>query len=283
MNLTKTEVFIGPDGASSFWVRDGEFEAQDRKVIQDVYVSDEYGIRYLPADMKLRTRPDGQRFVVDVGAHIGTFTKLWMQKYPGDWIVPIEANPDNQEALTKNVWGLNTEENVLWGALTWDQGPVKLLNSIMPGGSATGGSVVVNESTAAPRSYGHPCYFDRRDIPAVNPADLLQRSPSGRVNVLKLDCEGSEYDILRPKFAEQVDLILGEYHEADRWQAFINDGRFDDWFYVEISRHPRQPLGIFHAWNPRVHVSIQYLEWAHSILRIDKEQRTFLKSQRLAG
>jgi hypothetical protein len=53
-------------------------------------------------------------------------------------------------------------------------------------------------------------------VAAVSLADALARLATDRVDLLKLDCEGAEYDILMrttPDVLSRIDRIVMEYHD----------------------------------------------------------------------
>jgi hypothetical protein len=77
-----------------FWVRDDNAE-QDLVVVRDIVRDDAYCTALLS--------PDAFNVVVDIGAHIGTFSALWHAKNPRAVIACVEACPDNLPALHKNV------------------------------------------------------------------------------------------------------------------------------------------------------------------------------------
>lgn len=222
-----------------FWVR-GKYATQDNDVINEVYVNDGYQTRIRPS------YGDGE-IVLDIGAHIGTFAKKWHEKNPTARIVCIEACPDNIEVLTANVGHF---AEVVHAACSY-QDEIQLLNSILPGGRATGGSMIT-ENVDAPIDESL-YWLDNREIPTVTIEDIREQFDLDRIDIMKLDCEGSEFDILgNMQGLDDVKFVCGEYHGFARWEEF-RQRIFEGWSYGHM--HSAGGLGIFHYANDKFHES----------------------------
>jgi FkbM family methyltransferase len=207
------------------------------KVFREVYEEDCYRLNELP-DL------GDSALTVDVGAHIGSFACKWHELHPRDRIVCIEACHDNIDLLQENVGAF---ARVVHSACSYEPGELLLLNSICDDGTATGASRIVRADAANFSGFGHAVKADRRLVPKATLEQLAAGMP---IDLLKLDCEGSEYSILQGMVERkiQVRCIVGEYHDRDRWEPFRRE-ILKGWSYREISQHARQPLGIFHAFN----------------------------------
>jgi len=82
----------------SFWIRNNNAQ-QDLVVVKDIAEDDSYRVGEMPM-----TRP----VVLDVGAHIGCFSKKVHQRNPLAEIIAVECCPENVPALKKNVGGFAT-------------------------------------------------------------------------------------------------------------------------------------------------------------------------------
>ena len=51
-------------------------------------------------------------------------------------------------------------------------------------------------------------------VPGISLQRLLTKYKIDRVELLKIDCEGCEWQFLRSKAIARVDRIVGEYHDA---------------------------------------------------------------------
>ena len=124
-------------------------------------------------------------------------------------------------------------------------GQLILLNTITSNGGNTGGSIVVTEGNVGNPS---PHYaVDRRPIAKVTLEELMERAHASTIDILKLDCEGSEFSILEnTSVLDHVKLIVGEYHGLSRWER-LRQSRFPDWIYHHLQG---EELGLFHLINP---------------------------------
>lgn len=221
-------------------VRKGALGDQDRGVVNELVLGDAYR---LDARHLMPRRPS---FVIDVGAHIGVFPRLWHFRNPAAKIVCVEVCPENWPILEVNTALIAEIER---GACTYEDGPVILHNSIMDGGTATGGSILVEDG--APHSdniHAGMYWLDKRPIQKFTLEDIMRKHAFPRIDCLKLDCEGSEFSILEhTPSLEKIGFICGEYHGRDRWED-LRRRRFHEWDY---SQHGGGDFGLFHLQNPR--------------------------------
>jgi FkbM family methyltransferase len=178
----------------------------ERALLDWVVLWDEYrvcGRRFEPDDV-----------VIDVGAHVGVFTAL-CHRLGSRAIHAFEPDPLNYARLVATVGALD--------GVTLDSRAV--FRSDLPGQSvqlAISGALLDNTGASNVIFGGRP--FDvhaqslgdaSADEPwmatAVPLDEVLERV--GRVRLLKLDCEGSEFPILlTSRRLDLVDEIVGEYH-----------------------------------------------------------------------
>lgn len=224
-----------------FWIR-AECAEPDMVIVRDVYQNDAYRLSLIPGVVA------EAELVVDVGAHIGCFAKLVHERNPLAKIVCIEANADNVEALRANVGDFAT---ILHGACTYDTGKVRLLNSVYPGCANTGGSHVV------PVGYDDAGKIIDPDYPYNGPAyeltkytleDVMRLAGATRIDVLKLDCEWSEYSVLTTSNLSRIRFVVGEYHGKSHWEAF-RARFFRGWDYGHMY-DGGESTGLFHYRNP---------------------------------
>lgn len=213
-------------------------EDMDWVIIQDVYINDCYRINLLGACL------NQPKVMIDVGAHVGAFAKLFHERYPNCRIICIEACPENWALLEKNVGSFAEIDH---RAMTYEKG-VYLLNSCTSGQPiSTGGSRVVDRKVFDDEQaleYGK----DERPLTTVTLHDLMVEKGVEKIDLLKLDCEGSEYSILQHGPIEKVYLIVGEYHGSQRWSVFRQE-RFSmpPWSYGHMSAAGE--FGNFHLRN----------------------------------
>ena len=229
-----------------FWIRTNNAE-QDLVVVQDIAEEDSYGIAEIPMASPV---------VVDVGAHIGCFAKKLNERNPLARIIAVECCPENMRVLEKNVGHIAT---VVQGAVTYDR-EVALLNAVFPHCVTTGGSTLISRKElqrrvdaeklpkAASAGVAADYWADFRPIKTLTLEDLMEQHQLDHIDVLKLDCEGSEFSILEhTPSLDRVGIIVGEYHGKDRFFQLV-ERRFKDW---ELRILQDGELGTFWLKNPR--------------------------------
>lgn len=167
----------------------------------------------------------------------------------------MECCPENIAALRKNVGAFAT---VVQAAVTYET-DVALLNAVYPGCVSTGGStligrdelrrrleagaVAVKPGGEMPSEY----WADFRPVETLTLEDLMERYELERIDFLKLDCEGSEFSILRhTPSLEKIGLIVGEFNYKGAFLELVSE-RFAGW-ELRIIRDGE--LGTFWLTNP---------------------------------
>lgn len=143
--------------------------------------------------------------VMDIGAHIGTFAlKAWRA---GAQVWAFEPEPENFGLLTRNI-----AQNGAW--------TVHAFQDAVTGTTGRATLYVWQKSPGNTGSYGMH-YGAAFGAPAleVNTVTLAEALLllDGPCDLLKLDCEGSEYDILEsatPAVLARVGRIVMEWHVA---------------------------------------------------------------------
>jgi FkbM family methyltransferase len=134
--------------------------------------------------------------VVDIGAHVGAFT-LWLaERYPRLRAVCFEPDPDAYRYLARNTQGIAA---TLHRQAVGASSRTSVLRRPIPGGGvstlqATGGG-------------------DEVAVEVVSLEDVLATLPD--VSLMKLDCEGCEYELLLETPAAswgRVRRVVLEYH-----------------------------------------------------------------------
>jgi FkbM family methyltransferase len=178
----------------------------DEGGLKDSYVDDTYGLRGL-RDVE---------FAIDVGAHIGGATVLLHELFPSAQLVAVECCPENIPCLRANVEGFAT---VVHAAVTYEPGDLVLASTVYEGCRTSGSSVVTThedwEQRRVPWTWDHDDYhLDARPLPRLTIEDLLFICSWLRLDLVKLDCEGSEISILRNcTCLASIGTIVGEYHD----------------------------------------------------------------------
>ena len=215
----------------NFWIRANNAR-QDLVIVKDIAENDAYRIDALPMP-----RP----VVLDVGAHIGVFSKKIHLKNPLARIVAVECCPENIPALKKNVGDFAT---VIQAAVTYERN-VGLLNSVYSNCVSTGGCTVLSRSDLRRRADQKEIpeepdpgrkseyWADFRELKTLTLEQIVQEYRLDRIDILKLDCEGSEISILHnTELLDRIGIIVGEYHGKDAFLRLVAE-RFRDW-HLEI-------------------------------------------------
>ena len=141
--------------------------------------------------------------VVDIGANIGAFTLDAAARYGAATLHAYEPDPEACAMLRQNVEanGLSSRVQIWNEAVAGESGILRLWRG--------DGSVVAGAHLPA-AIRGEPC-----DVPAVTFQTVLART-SGRIGVLKMDCEGAEAEILETAGAglDAVQFVVAEFHRV---------------------------------------------------------------------
>jgi len=187
--------------------------------------------------------------VVDVGAHIGIFSIYAALKATQGKVYAYEPVPKNFRLLNHNI-KLNNLNNIT---------PLNLAIS----DSKRKKKIYLTDSS------GTASVFGRRkqrfySIKAIGLKDIFEDSGLKKINFLKIDCEGSEYDILLntpKKYLNRIDRIAMEYHEGSYTtykcqdlEIFLRSHSFK--VKVKASRSLRLlrlgiQLGMLYAWRKK--------------------------------
>lgn len=144
--------------------------------------------------------------VLDIGAHIGTFTAL--AALSAFAVIGVEPEASNVELLSMNM-GQFHNAIIYAGAVVGDAYPDKYVNLYVNNKTNTGGHTL---TPTRGRAY--------TAVKAIKFVSLLAKyNPT----YLKLDCEGAEYDFMFTALPEYLRVIVGELHltpKANRQKYF---------------------------------------------------------------
>lgn len=157
--------------------------------------------------------------IIDIGANIGSFTFFAASRFPGARIFAFEPDPHNFRQLQKNA-ALNpgrTEVNHM--AVAGISGEVKLFGGCSNEHS-TGASIAQDENASG----GYA-------VAATSLEDLFAKCSIERCGLLKMDCEGAEFQILYAapqSVLDRIDQMILEVHstEQDGSQSFAGLRQF---------------------------------------------------------
>ena len=141
--------------------------------------------------------------VLDVGGHIGTFSCRLTQLHPKASVTTYEPSTVSADYLRRNLAQNNVADRVqvVESALAAETGTVVFSDN----GSGSG----LNSLTS-----GHGSEGVETEVPAVSFDDAVASAPAP-VDVVKIDCEGGEYDLVlgsSPESWASVQRVVIEFH-----------------------------------------------------------------------
>jgi len=206
-----------------FWLHDWA-SGQDWVIWEEVYFHDCYRIGAVAPYRD-------NEVIVDVGASVGAFCVKAHERNPRARILALEVCPENIPVLEANV-GQFAE--IHQAAVTYER-EVALLNAVFPNCCNTGGSIVITDDKT-PREFDSRYREDHRPIKTLTIEDILDECGIDRIDILKLDCEGSEFSILEnTRSLERIEMIVGEYHGWDRFNDLCTRIFRPDWHLTLLS------------------------------------------------
>lgn len=164
-------------------------------------------------------------WVIDIGAHIGTIAVALALDNPDLKVVAVEALPQNAAALSLNVLKNGLTGRVFveaLGATDDHEEPVDVTYGFQRvAHRVTGEAVDINYLTQC-RYIGNVFVPDDSydqvsetvTVPGISLAGIMAKYHMDRVALLKIDCEGCEWQFFRSKAIDKVDRIVGEYHDT---------------------------------------------------------------------
>ena len=140
--------------------------------------------------------------IVDIGGHVGMFSLYAAQFFPHGRIYVYEPDPQNYNFLQENV-SLNKMQNIISYnvAVSGQSGEATL--HVNPGNSSENNMFKVKRG------------MHSLSVPAVTLEHVFTSNNISSIDFLKIDCEGSEYDILLRTphdFLTRVERMAIEWH-----------------------------------------------------------------------
>lgn len=187
--------------------------------------------------------------VVDIGAHVGSFTCVVADLLPEATIICVEPSSSSVHWLRHNIHinGLDTRATIVKAAIAgydgetsfWERGDTSSLSTTQSTPSATSTTV---KAVSFKRIFAG--------------AHLHKNDPGGRC-VVKIDCEGAEYDAILRSTAHEwssVDYLYLEYHPHSRHNFRDLIAKIQHFGLELVWDEPDQhtpSLGIAHFRRPR--------------------------------
>jgi len=158
--------------------------------------------------------------IVDVGGNVGYFSAFCLTRFPKAKVISVEPIPKNLKLLNTN---RQLNPNADW---------------IIKEGAVSGsdGHIIINfdnsdSFTTAASAYDMNAGDDTIHVRSIHLKKLMEEQNLSRIHILKLDCEGSEYDVLYSlsnELLSRIAFITMESHEVDKDRK--NNGELLKWF-----------------------------------------------------
>lgn len=171
--------------------------------------------------------------VVDIGGYIGDFS-LYAAKRLGARVFVYEPIPDNFNMLKDNIKINNYEKNITaWNRAVSNE-PELTINVARSGGDIHASGYMYADSN------------EKVSIKCTKLDSLFVENNITEIHLLKIDCEGCEYDVLLdalPETFTKIHNIVFEYHEIPAWEV-----------QLETLKDRLHSLGYAVVRNPDLHI-----------------------------
>jgi FkbM family methyltransferase len=180
-------------------------------VINDGLIKDEYGMKNISFN--------DNDVVLDIGANVGCISIYLAKKYPNIKIYAFEAHPINYQSLLDNI-KINEVNNII----TFNKAVHSKTGEIL--------KITLNELNTGSSSFFMESQTEKYDVETISIDDIITEYKIDKLKLLKIDCEGAEFDIIegsdKLKLIE-IDTLGMEVH------GFMRDyGKDFDKFYSII-------------------------------------------------
>lgn len=177
--------------------------------------------------------------VIDIGGHIGLFSIYITQFCNKGIILTYEPDKNNYELLKKNL-----TQNFITN--------VQIFNCAVSKNNIDKVEFFISDDEAA-----HSLIKKSKktvEVKSISLQKIFEENKIEKCKLLKLDCEGSEYQILNnlpSEIFKKIEKIILEYHYLDENFVLFEELKnriIDEKFEVLISE-PKNGMGIISAWK----------------------------------
>lgn len=139
--------------------------------------------------------------ILDIGAHVGIVSCYIGKRWPEVRIYAFEPVPDNYRRLQRNL-AANGVTSVRPFQLALTGNGRRVAMSADPAVNSGGGSILGRNPTLR--------------VPSTTLTNVFAKLAPDRVALLKIDCEGAEYEVLTAgeTLLDRVDALVGEFHDG---------------------------------------------------------------------
>lgn len=153
-----------------------------------------------------------QGFALDIGAHIGSVGIGLAIDNPGLTVACVEPVPDNVELLRVNAEANGLSLVIFEAAGGTPQDTRTTINYRYRGTEAAEHHAFIGDASLI-EGTGQPLLeHETRDIACISIGAVMRELGTDRLSLVKIDCEGCEFRVLKDPAISTVDLIVGEWH-----------------------------------------------------------------------
>lgn len=177
------------------------------------------GAQYSPEHFDIKDNDT----IIDIGAHIGSYTIFAARQAKNGHVLAFEPDPDNYTQLRKNI-----KENNL----------SNIIVSSMAVSDKTGTIFFNKDTLNTAESSLYKSGNKTISVESTTLAEIFKKEDIKRCNILKLDCEGAEYNIMfetPDAVFERIDKIVMENHTPQYFD--ITDPRYTEKNMIERLKH----------------------------------------------
>jgi FkbM family methyltransferase len=176
--------------------------------------------------------------ILDIGSNIGASILFFHEQFPAARIYGFEPNPDTFRVLQKNVSSLPSVDVFNYGLGAADA------TIAVPFDGADFSRFMSKDKTA---EWSGP--LSPTSCQIKHAGDVVRNLGLTKVDLIKIDCEGAEYDVLTslpPDLLHQSKWIVGEMHDES---AFPLLALLAPHFDLDLKKRMFAPFFRFHACN----------------------------------
>lgn len=148
--------------------------------------------------------------VVDIGANIGIVSIYLAKKFPNIKIYAYEPVAQNYKNFLENIKLNNIPDGIIIAknkAVTSDGRNVSMKINVLNSGGSSLDTIVAS---------GYKNEIRNTNVESTTLTDIFLDNNITNLKLLKIDCEGAEYEILnntQPSLLNKIEILRGEFHE----------------------------------------------------------------------
>lgn len=187
------------------------------QVFKEIFMADVYNIRAL-----VRVLPHDP-LVIDIGANAGFFDILLLSKVKNAQIYayePLSSNIERMRSVASSNRRFDKSVIINPFAVTGTSRGTLCLHAHDTEDSQVVASSLQGFNTGNTKELW---------VPAISLSEIMDGMPDRKIDLLKMDCEGSEYDIIfntAPDTVRRIERMLIEVHDIDSECNIKTFGRF---------------------------------------------------------